>query len=222
VTNWDDASWQGAAAIDIAHFHPRSSDHRPATRARMLYDARNLYVMFDVHDRYVRCVRSAYQSRVSRDSCVEFFLQPRPDAPAREHRGYFNFEINCGGALLVYYITDPTRGEGERLFREYQILPPEFGSRVQIVTTLPRVVEPEIAEPTRWGIACSVPLEILEPYAGPIGDPGGQRWRGNFFKCGDETSHPHWASWNPIGEVLRFHQPQYFAPIEFARATIAT
>jgi hypothetical protein len=216
VTNWDDPTWQCAATIDIAHFHPRGSDHRPTTRARMLYDGRQLYLMFDVHDRFVRCVRTEYQSGVSRDSCIEFFLQPRPDHPEPDRRGYFNFEINCGGTLLVYYITDPARGEGDQLFREYEVLPPEFGAAVEIVTTLPRVVEPEITQPTRWGVACRVPLEILESYVGEIADPAGQTWRGNFFKCGDETSHPHWASWNPIGEVLRFHQPQYFGEIQFA------
>ena len=40
----------------------------------------------------------------------------------------------------------------------------------------------------------------------------------NFFKCADDSSHPHWASWAPIGEALNFHQPQYFAPLRFAPA----
>ena len=35
-----------------------------------------------------------------------------------------------------------------------------------------------------------------------------------FFKCGDKTSHPHWASWNPVDE-LNFHLPRCFSEIIF-------
>jgi hypothetical protein len=102
---WDAPAWAPARTLAVEHFHPKSSAHRPVTRARLLYDADHLYVLFHVRDRYVRCVHTTYQSMVSRDSCVEFFLQP-PGQP-----GYFNFEINCGGTLLLYFIEDVTRGE---------------------------------------------------------------------------------------------------------------
>ena len=42
-----------------------------------------------------------------------------------------------------------------------------------------------------------------------------RRWRGNAFKCADETSHPHWASWAPIGEALNFHAPGWFGDLDF-------
>jgi hypothetical protein len=56
----------------------------------------------------------------------------------------------------------------------------------------------------------------MEPYCGEVRPVVGQRWRVNAFKCGDETSHPHWASWAPIGEALNFHQPEYFGWLELA------
>jgi hypothetical protein len=72
VTDWDDPTWQCAATIDIAHFHPRGSDHRPRTCARVLYDARNLYVIFDVQlavdwkpGSYVNIPVSPYNLRMS-------------------------------------------------------------------------------------------------------------------------------------------------------------
>ena len=48
-------------------------------------------------DQYVRCTHRTYGDPVYRDSCVEFFIQPKPG------RGYFNFEFNCGGAFLCNY-----------------------------------------------------------------------------------------------------------------------
>ena len=78
----------------------------------MLYDANGLYGIFRVQDRYVRCVRTQYHDAVWKDSCVEFFAQPKPD------RGYFNFEFNCGGAFLCSYITNPERTPDG--FKEYR------------------------------------------------------------------------------------------------------
>jgi hypothetical protein len=46
----------------------------------------------------MRSVATQYQEMVCYDSCVEFFVQPEP------HLGYFNFEFNRGGTMLIYYI----------------------------------------------------------------------------------------------------------------------
>ena len=200
--------WGAAEVVNVDQFHARSSAHRPVTRARLLYDDAGLYLAFDVEDRYVRCLSTAYQSRVSRDSCVEFFVRPRAD------EGYFNFEINCGGALLLYYIEDPRRVPGA-LFRKYTEVPEHWGGQVRIVSSLPPVVFPEDPRAVSWSVRCFIPLRLFSEFVGPIGSPAGEEWSGNFFKCADECSQPHWASWSPIGDELRFHQPQHFAPIRF-------
>src|SRR5688572_16360107 len=95
--------WSGAAVAAIANFHPSSSEHRPQSQVRMLHDGTSLYIQFHVAaDRFVRSIHTAYQDAVCQDSCVEFFVQPKPEG------GYFNFELNCGGAMLLMYIEDPT------------------------------------------------------------------------------------------------------------------
>ena len=43
---------------------------------------------------------------------------------------------------------------------------------------------------------------------------GCQAWRGNLYKCGDRTSHPHWAAWSPVDE-LNFHLPRCFGTLRF-------
>ena len=189
-------------------FHPRSSNHRPITQAKLLHDGEHLHVLFRVQDRYVRCVHTAYQSLVSRDSCVEFFLQPDPQ------RGYFNFELNCGGTMLLYYIEDPTRTETS-LFRKYTPVPQELARTVRVWHSLPPVIEPEISDQVDWTLGCAVPLSLFESFVGASRAKTTRPWRGNFFKCGDDTSRPHWASWSPIGEILRFHQPDRFGALSF-------
>ena len=65
-------------------------------------------------------------------------------------------------------------------------------------------------------------MALLVKYAGPLPGMQDQTWRANFYKCGDATSHPHWASWNPIGEKLSFHKPEYFGEIVFADGSITS
>src|SRR4051812_37801616 len=76
--DWDGPAWRAADVLDVASFHPTSSNHRPRTRAKLLYDDAGVYLLFHVADQYVKCVETHHQGRVWRDSCVEFFVQPKP------------------------------------------------------------------------------------------------------------------------------------------------
>jgi hypothetical protein len=204
---WDDPIWRQAETLEIQHFRPESSDHRPHTSARMLFNTTGLYGIFRVHDRYVRCVRTQYHDEVWKDSCVELFAQPKPD------RGYFNFEFNCGGAFLCCYITNPERAPGG--FKEYAKVPADIGETIRVQASLPRRVEPEITVPVSWTLSFFIPFALFEHYLGPLGTQAGQVWRGNLFKCAEENSHPHWASWSPVDE-FNFHRPSCFGSLRFA------
>ena len=197
-------TWAGAEEGRVAIFQEKGSRHRPDVRFRLLHDNDNIYVKFEVQDRFVRSVQTAYQGSVCTDSCAEFFVRPRAD------RGYFNFEVNAGGTLLLSYIEDATRVPGG--FAKFRKVPEEWGRKVQIWHSMPAVVEPEIADPVTWGIGYRVPIALFENFAGPLGRISGQTWRANFYKCADKTSHPHWASWAPI-TALNFHLPECFGEL---------
>jgi hypothetical protein len=203
----DHPIWSQGDELEIAHFHATSSDHRPRTRVRALHDGVSLFVRFEVDDQYVISKRRQYQELVFQDSCVEFFFQPRAEL------GHFNIEINCGGTLLFYYVEDPTRTPTG--LAKYTRISSEIASQIQIIHSTPSVVLPERSEPTRWLIALWLPLSALEPYVGPLGDISRATWRGNFYKCADHSSHPHWGSWSPLGEILNFHDRAHFGILRF-------
>ena len=187
-----------------------SGEHRPTTQVKLLFDDEYLYVFFRVQDRYVRAVAEGFQGRVWEDSCCEAFLQSREDG------GYFNFEMNCGGTLLLYHIRDHRRTpEG---FADFTPVAAEEAAKMRIYHSLPSRVDPEIQEPVEWYLEYGIPLSLFEAYIGEAPRPAGERWRGNFYKCGDETSHPHWACWSPIGEELNFHCPEHFGVLQFAES----
>jgi len=206
---WNGAVWSGVEALEISSFRPESSDHRPQTRAKLLYDEAYIYGIFHVRDRYVRSVETRFQGPTCYDSCVEFFVKPDVGP------GYFNFEWNCGGTMLAYYITDTTRRPDDE-FRVFTELPKADGDRVAIYHSMPEVVEPEITEPTDWTLEFAIPFALIEKYAGPLGEIPRREWRANFYKCAEKVSHPHWASWSPV-EKLDFHVPHCFGTIAFER-----
>jgi len=205
--NWDEPAWRSADVITLDHFVARSSAHHPRVEVKALWTHDGLYVFFRVHDRYIRCVRTDYQACVCADSCVEFFVEPK------EKKGYFNFEINCGGTMLLYYIDNPVRDSGKLKIIEQ--VPLHLGKMVRIYHSMPKIVYPEVKFEATWKIEYFIPFKLFEHYLGPLGKINGQVWRGNFYKCADECSCPHWASWAPLHGKASFHIPQYFAPLQF-------
>jgi hypothetical protein len=204
--NWNGPAWKDAGVLSVFNYLPQSSDHRPVTHVKLLHDGMAVDVFFRVADRYVRCTRTEYQSDVWNDSCVEWFAQPKAG------KGYFNFEINCLGTLHVHYVEDPARVNGE--LKKSTPVPYETGRLLRINHSIASAIDPEIPEPTEWYIEMKVPLAFFEPFVGPIGALSGQKWRANFNKCADQTSHPTWATWNPVSE-LNFHRPDEFGEIVF-------
>ena len=204
---WDEPAWSRSEIGRLTHFNTKSSSHRPKVEFKVAWQDDGLFVFFRAADRYVRCTRTDFQASVCKDSCCEFFVQPKPD------KGYFNFEINCGGTLLLYYIEDHRRVEGGLAKRES--VSADAAGTMTIYHSMPRVVNPEIAEPVEWRIEYFIPFALFEKYVGSLGPVAGRVWRANFYKCADESSHPHWVSWAPLDDILNFHLPGYFQPIRF-------
>lgn len=205
--SWESAAWKDIPALEIACYRQESSAHRPKAECKLLYDRECIYGIFRVEDRYVRCIHTEFQSEVYKDSCVEFFVQPKGT------NNYFNFEFNCGGALLASYVTDPTRIAGR--VKEFTPLEPVDDLQIRRYSSLPRIIEQEINHPITWLLGFSIPFTVMEKYSGMPAPAPLEIWRANFYKCGNDTSHPHWGSWSAVHE-LNFHLPDDFGQIQFS------
>ncbi len=208
AADWDSDCWQGAEKVKINQFRRESSSHRPLVQAKVIYDHLGFYVHFRVADRYVLARQKGYNVPVCRDSCVEFFFQPFGQG------GYFNFELNCSGSILCYYITDHSRTRSG--FARYEKLTDDDLRQIGIYHTLPKEIHDEIGNSIQWRLSMHIPFKVLEKYTGriPRMELSGSSWRGNFYKCADDSSHPHWASWSPVPE-LNFHAPEAFGELVF-------
>ena len=201
---WDASHWRDVEAGSIDSFPWSDKGPRPITQFKVLYSRTALHVIFQVRDRHVRCLTTRYGGPVWRDSCVEFFFCPN----SVEGVGYFNFEANCGGTMLAaHQIARDTDREA---------LDGREARRLAVAHTMPRVVDPEIAGPVTWVVEYMVPLDMLTARASVIRPGPGAVWLGNFYKCAEANSHPHWGCWAPIrAPEPDFHRPEFFGVLEF-------
>ncbi len=201
---WNQTPWNAVSSELIENYMGKKPDHFPKAKVKIAYDETAIYLMFRVDDRYVRAVAAGHQDNVWEDSCVEFFFTPGPDVS----KGYFNLEMNCGGIMLFHFQTGAGKGR--------IVIPKSECGRISIAHSLPRRVDPEIAEPVTWTVAYRVPIDLLKKYCEVITPAPHVRWRANFYKCADKTSHPHWLTWSPVDfPKPNFHLPQSFGVLEF-------
>ena len=202
--NWNKAQWKKIKPIEIKHYMGKVSNFQPEVQSKMMYDDTNLYVIFQVKDRFVKSVTTEYNGPVSTDSCVEFFFSPDSEFPLR----YFNLEVNAGGTPLMFYIAKP--------MSEVKKLVPEELKQIEIAHSLPATVDPEISEPVTWTIEYRIPISLLSKYANVTHPAKGVSWKANFYKTGSKTSNPNYITWSVV-EFPRpnFHLPQFFGTIQF-------
>lgn len=205
----DNADWHANPWLDIPserlqNYMGEKPDHFPKTEVKVAYDETAVYVMFRVEDRYVRAVAAEHQDNVCKDSCVEFFFTPGSDVS----KGYFNLEMNCGGTLLFHFQTVPRQDK--------VIIPLDACKKIRCSHSMPRIVDPEIEEPVTWTVAYAIPIALLQNYCEVVEPKSKTVWRANFYKCADNSSHPHWLTWAPVeGDRPEFHRPQSFGTLSF-------
>jgi hypothetical protein len=201
---WDKKYWNKTTAISLDHYMGDKPKHFPKTRIKLRYDKDNIYVIFNVKDKYVKAVEKEINGKVWHDSCVEFFFCPGLDI----ERGYFNFEANCKGVFLFQYHVDNGKKSGFVSMADC--------NNVKISHSLKRNVVQETIEPLNWSLEYCIPISVLKKYM-KVDVPGpGVRWRANFYKCADKSSHPHWLTWAFVDfPKPKFHLPEFFGWLHF-------
>jgi hypothetical protein len=201
---WDNKFWKGSEPQRLNNYMGSKPSHFPETQVKLKYDNNNIYVIFRVKDHYVRAVAKETNGKVYEDSCVELFFTPGSDV----NRGYFNLETNCKGVFLFQYHLNNGKKQG--------FVDSKDAGEIEMSHSLEKNAENEITEPLVWTIEYKIPFSILSKYMDVDKPASGVRWKANFYKCGDKTSHPHWLTWAPVVfPKPNFHLPEFFGWLEF-------
>ena len=171
-------------------------DYRPASRAVLCYvKNRGFAVRLTSREENPRAVQTEPNSAVCEDSCLEFFVNFAPELPGS---GYLNFEGNAAGTMLCQ-CGGPLREPGAKRVPLTSLGCPHPRPRV-------------IREKGLWGWELLIPLETIRAVYGAADFKAGSRIRGNFYKCGNLTGHPHYGSFTKIDlPEPNFHCPRFFA-----------
>jgi hypothetical protein len=169
--------------------------YHPLTAFSIAHSDTCIYIDFFVRCNYLRAVNDKNNSDVYQDSCVEFFVAPDGIAP------YYNFEFNCIGTIHAAKRMDRHSG---------QLLSDDQLNKVRRYASCGTRPFNELEGMFSWNLIVAIPLELIGiKYQGsPI------VLHGNFYKCADATSEPHYLSWSPIDTPHPdYHRPEFFGEI---------
>jgi hypothetical protein len=200
---WLKQCWEKTSALSIEK-KCAYEGKKPDTKVKLLYDEESLYVIFNVSNDFVRARETRNQEPVCVDSCVEFFFIPADENTG----GYFNLEVNCIGTMLFHFQSLPRQNTVS--------IPAENLDKIEIAASLGCKPVDSNGKMVNWSIEYRLPFEILKGYRSFQMPAPGVIWRVNFYKCGDETTKPHWLSWVPVEtQEPNFHRPDSFDRIIF-------
>lgn len=186
---------QGVKAPVCENNWPQAAPYAPDCTAVVARSATHLAVLYHVRGLDLRATALADGGNSWEDSCCECFLADPADGT------YYNFELTCIGSLLA---------SKRRSRAESAPLGADALAQVIRFSSLPREAVEEKDRIFAWSAGMLIPFRLVG--ADPQQLP--ERLRGNFYKCGDLTAHPHFLSWNPVGTPAPdFHRPEFFGEL---------
>lgn len=202
----DPARFFGALAQDKEAFGLHSVGHvnwpaefpaRPDVRFAIAHTGTEILLKYFVREEYTLAAVTEDNGPVWTDSCVEFFI-------SFDGTGYYNLECTCIGRALLGFrkqrevFTHADQVTLDTILRRPSLGTEPFGERRDLA----------------WEIEIVLPVSAF--FSHRIEDISGMKARGNFYKCGDDLTVPHFLSWQPIDNPNPdFHLEKFFGELEF-------
>ncbi len=169
--------------------YPWGGSYFPDARFNVQWDDEGLWVTMCAREAVISAHETRFGGSVCRDSCLEFFVNPCPEAQDK----YINFEINPRGTM---HIGVGAERNDRRVLAE---MPADMGLSLAK------------RENDWWAVRYRVTNRLIEELTGHAPE---KKMRANFYKC-DESVHPHFGTWNPVVSVRPdFHRPECFGYLE--------
>ncbi len=173
--------------------------YKPDVKFRIAYCQDNILLKYYVNESNIMAKETKINGDVYKDSCVEFFISPD------QNDTYYNFEFNCIGI--------PHVGYGKAGIKK-NLINSEILKLITIKSSLGNQPFDEKTGGFQWEMMIIIPKECFAYDKNIV--LKGLTANANFYKCGDNTSKPHFVTWNPVGtKKPDYHQPRYFGEIFF-------
>lgn len=172
--------------------------YRPDISFRIAHTGNEIWLKYYVRENYIRALETRTNGDVYKDSTVEFFI-------ALGGKVYYNFEFSCIGTIHLSY--GPGRGNRTRIA-------PDIAERICIESSLGNQPFEERTGDFSWEMMIRIPVSCF--VFDEVHRLNGIKATGNFYKCGDATTVPHFVTWNPVmSEHPDYHRPEFFGKLIF-------
>jgi len=105
-------------------------------------------------------------------------------------------------------------GENYYNFEKRQPVPVNLAEKIEVESSLGNQPFEEKTGNFEWEMMIRIPLDSFA--FDKIRSLNGLKVTANFYKCGDNTTEPHFVTWNPIGtENPDYHRPEFFGKMLF-------
>ena len=194
ITQFKD--WQSVPIVNINNVFKLQAEGVSAS-AQIAYEKDNILVHLFAKEKDIRKEENDVLGMPCYDSCLEFFFCPNP-----EEDRYFNIEFNSNACVFFGF-----SGGADSIMRQI----PE--------NDILDFFKPKIAKnEDNWEIYYEIPFTLIRRYFPNFNVYDGKAIRANCFKCSDNSTPPHYLSWNLVeGEPFTFHKPEYFGTMKFVR-----
>jgi len=185
--------WENIPAADLEYMTNWTEYTDITTSVRMCCDDEALYIKFAAKEAEIRAESSGPLGSPCCDSCFEFFFSPY----LGDDR-YINIEFNPNTSMHLGF-----GGESKTRVRCLLKDMARFDPKVEYISD-------------GWTLEYKVPYEFIRMFFPDFKTDSGCEFRGNFYKCGDKTPHPHYLTWNHVTtEHPNFHRPSDFGSLIF-------
>jgi len=169
--------------------------------AKALWDARYLYVGFEVHDALLRASHSAHDDHLWEQDCVELMIDPDGDG-----KNYFEIQVSPRG--LVF----DTRYDSRRSPKPFGHTGWTSKARVGVA---PRGALDDDRADAGYSVEIAIPWQAFSPDAKSARPPAiGNEWRANFYVMDLGPSSQRAAAWSHL-RTGDFHVPGRFGILAF-------
>lgn len=187
-----------SVANSIAVINWPAYPYQPDLKFRIGHIGNEIWLKFYVKEKNILAQETKTNGDVYKDSTVEFFI-------SLDGKNYYNFEFSCIGTIHLAY----GPGRENRTF-----VNPKIVEEIKIKSSLGNQPFKEKSGNFEWEMMIRIPIKCFA--FDQIKSFNGLKATANFMKCGDETSEPHFVTWNPIGiENPDYHRPEFFGKLEF-------
>lgn len=171
----------------------------PQVSFKIAHNGTHLFIHYFVKEDEILAKTIEDNGPVWTDSCVEFFIS-FGDSPY-----YYNAEFSCIGTALLAHRENKENAEHANR---------DIMKSISRYSSLDNKPFDKRQGDFEWDMLLVIPVSAY--WKSGLSSFDGIKARGNFYKCGDSLTVPHYLSWNPIlTSTPNFHKPDFFGELFF-------